>query len=144
MGIGSVALKGLNFGASTALPAAAFVGLPAGLAYLNVREGLSGVPKGMIPYNFRQHPLSREIALSRAYRTGGTMLGGLTGLLAAKSLKGKLIAAIAGAAGGAYGGGVARELIHGKAITPEHFGFGAAYKPLTNLKRYAEHTGIGK
>ena len=65
-------------------------------------------------------------------------------MVAASSMKGKVIAALAGALGGGYGGGVARRVIHGKAITPEHFGFGEAYKPLTNLRLYAKHTGMGR
>lgn len=139
------ALGGAGYrGAVKALPYAAVAGLPAYIAYDQTRAGLMGAPKGMTAQNLAQHPLGREIALDRAYGLGGGLSGLFAGLSTGTGLRGKAIAGLAGLVGGTFLGGQARELIHGKRITPEHFGFGAAYKPSTNVRLFAKHTGAGQ
>ena len=131
-------------GAVKAAPYAALAGLPAYMAYDQTRAGNMGAPRGMTARNLPSHPLGREIALDRAYGIGGGLSGLLAGLGTGTGVKGKAIAGLAGLLGGTWLGGQARELIHGRRITPEHFGFGAAYKPSTNTRLFAKHTGVGQ
>ena len=110
-------------------------GIPAVAAYRAGKHGDLGVPKGLHESVYRGHPLSKDKARGYGYGVGGGLVGGLAALRATKN---PWLTA-AGLIGGAIGGDYLKEQIHGPALTPEQFGYGAAYKPGSIPGLFAAH-----